>query len=147
MSDKIIELQIIDGDQNIFTTDNTYLIPLYQREYAWREVQIKQLIDDINEVDDKKKYYIGSLIVHNRGNNNLEIIDGQQRLTTLFLLLNCLNVKTKVSLIFECRDRSNDTLKNITNIIKDPSYLEEKKIERNIQNGVNIIKDCLRIVI
>lgn len=141
---KIIELQIIKGDQNIFTTDNTYLIPLYQREYAWREVQIKQLIDDINEVDVDKNYYIGSLIVHNRGNNNLEIIDGQQRLTTLFLLLNCLKVKTKVSLIFECRDRSNDTLKNITDIIKDPSNLEEKKIERNIQNGVNIIKDCFK---
>ena len=70
--------------------DNKYVIPIYQRNFAWSEEQIGQLIIDISDYateNKDKNYYIGTLIVNRRDNNSLEIIDGQQRLTTLSILL------------------------------------------------------------
>lgn len=61
-----------------------YIVPLYQRAYAWTQKEIRQLIDDINDFDEEQ-YYLGSLIVHKR-EDAFEVIDGQQRLTTLYLL-------------------------------------------------------------
>ena len=67
-----------------------YIIPIYQRSYAWEKYEIEQLLDDIFDFKDKNdvqsKYYLGSLIVDNLGNNQFSVIDGQQRLTTIFLL-------------------------------------------------------------
>ena len=81
----VTELRIINNEKNIFT-DEHYIVPLYQRGYAWEEEHIVQLIDDIMDVPMDGQYYIGSLIVHRR-KDAFEVIDGQQRLTTLFLLL------------------------------------------------------------
>lgn len=70
-------------------TDN-YLIPIYQRNYAWRAEQIEQLISDIQDsvVGGQDDYFLGNLVVIKRGREDeFEIIDGQQRLTTLYLLL------------------------------------------------------------
>ena len=71
------------------------------------------------------------------------MIDGQQRLTTLFLLLNCLGETTKTHLTFECRDRSNYTLENIQKVVKGKNDLDEKQQEDNIVKGVEIIKRTL----
>ncbi|MGN3123996.1 DUF262 domain-containing protein, partial [Klebsiella pneumoniae] len=70
-------------------TDN-YLIPIYQRNYAWRAEQIEQLISDIQDsvVGGQDNYFLGNLVVIKRGREDeFEVIDGQQRLTTLYLLL------------------------------------------------------------
>ena len=70
-----------------------YEIPVYQRDYAWTESQICQLIQDIADYAKETptgNYYIGTLVVHPRTQGNqvvYETIDGQQRLTTLVLLL------------------------------------------------------------
>ena len=67
-----------------------YLIPMYQRNYAWGEGEINQLIQDMEDFSlTGKPYYIGTLVVFDRdenGKNVYEVIDGQQRLTTLSLL-------------------------------------------------------------
>ena len=66
-----------------------YLIPNYQRPYSWNEKQINELIDDLyeNYNNDKEEiYFLGSIITINN-NNHYEVIDGQQRITSLFLLL------------------------------------------------------------
>ena len=142
----IQELHIIDDQTsgNIFTSEERqYIIPLYQREYAWGEKQIVRLIEDISDAEKDKKYYIGTLIVSERNDGQLEVIDGQQRLTTLFLLLNCLGETTKTHLTFECRDRSNYTLKNIQKAVKGKNGLDEKQQEDNIVKGVEIIKRTL----
>jgi uncharacterized protein with ParB-like and HNH nuclease domain len=65
-------------------------IPEYQRPYIWKEKQINQLLDSIIEhntskIDNKPMYYLGSIILHQDG-NQLKIIDGQQRITTSLLL-------------------------------------------------------------
>ena len=63
-------------------------IPEYQRPYVWQEKQINRLLNDIiehqeNDVE-KPMYYLGSMIIHKDG-DKLNIIDGQQRLTTMLL--------------------------------------------------------------
>ena len=149
----IKELHIINDQTsgNIFTSEECqYIIPLYQREYAWGEKQIVRLIEDISDAEkdnkdaeNEKNYYIGTLIVSERNDGKLEVIDGQQRLTTLFLLLNCLEETTNPYLTFECRDRSNYTLKNIQKAVKGKNNLDEKQQEDNIVKGVEIIKRTL----
>lgn len=116
-----------------------YVVPIYQRNYAWKGFQIEQLLNDINEAKDN--YYLGSLITNQIDNTTYEVIDGQQRLTTLYLLSLYLLSKHKISelsndsLQFEARDNYRKTLLNIKN--------GEKNNEFNVKelaNGYNIIK-------
>lgn len=139
MSDLVAELHIVDECNNIFDTDMDYIIPLYQRAYAWEDKQLIQLIEDINDVADDADYYIGSLIVSRQG-NRYEVVDGQQRLTSLYLLLNCLGYEVKNTLTFACREMSNYTLRNIQELIEmNRSKLDMERIEPGIQNGIKIL--------
>lgn len=139
MSGEVTELHIVDEDHNIFDTDVEYVIPLYQRAYAWEDRQLVQLIEDIQDVDEEASYYIGSLIV-SKQSGRYEVVDGQQRLTSLFLLLNCLGVKVKPTLTFACRERSNYTLRNIKELLlEEQSKLDMDRIEAGIQRGVKIL--------
>lgn len=110
--------------ENVFK-GTEYVVPIYQRNYAWT----KDEINDINDVPDdfKDKYYLGSLIVNQLGANVFEVIDGQQRLTTLYLLLSFLNNDSvnKSSLRFEARKKSNKTLHDIDAIKDTKSELEK----------------------
>jgi hypothetical protein len=68
-----------------------YIVPDYQREYVWTEKEVQQLLDDIDEQfdgTDHREYFIGTVLVSPTAQkNHFEVIDGQQRLTTFFLLL------------------------------------------------------------
>lgn len=68
-----------------------YIIPDYQREYVWTDKEVSQLIDDIDEQIDAsqaREYFIGTILVSPTDQKyHYEVIDGQQRLTTFFLLL------------------------------------------------------------
>ena len=91
-----------------------YIIPMYQRNYAWEEDEIHQLIRDVVDYQQKvdaKSYYIGTLVVFKRGDGSYEVIDGQQRFTTLSLIaiyLKHLGIKeyTKINIGFESRPKS-----------------------------------------
>jgi hypothetical protein len=71
----------------------SYIVPDYQREYVWTDKEVHQLLEDINEQIDAgstREYFIGTVLVSPTGTdqkNHYEVIDGQQRLTTFFLLL------------------------------------------------------------
>ena len=81
-----------------------YTIDFFQREYKWERKHVEQLIDDLTtkfvanykqthqrkEVRNYERYYLGPIVLSNKGNGN-SIIDGQQRLTTLTLLMIYLN--------------------------------------------------------
>jgi len=68
-----------------------YTVPDYQREYVWTDKEVQQLLDDINEQIDggsSREYFVGTVIVAPKAEkNHFEVIDGQQRLTTFYLLL------------------------------------------------------------
>ncbi len=78
--------------------EKQFVIPVYQRVYSWEKEQCKQLWDDIIKIggDDKMDgHFIGSIVfvhdgIYTTGHNELLIIDGQQRLTTITLLLTAL---------------------------------------------------------
>lgn len=139
------KLKIIENDKNIFDINGEYVIPLYQRGYEWEEKEISKLIEDIDGRRINEKYYLGTLIVSTTevdGKKQHEIIDGQQRLTTLFLMLNCICKNVEKSLKFACRDKSNYTLEHIESIINNKSFgNEENKYDKNIVKAINIIKE------
>lgn len=66
-----------------------YIVPDYQREYVWQGEQVEQLLADILDAyneDNKKAYFLGTIVTFDTG-SHFELIDGQQRLTTFFILL------------------------------------------------------------
>lgn len=65
-------------------------IPDYQRPYKWKIKNVNQLIDDILFHKNKQGYRLGTLVLHN-DKENLNIVDGQQRVITIFLLAHGLN--------------------------------------------------------
>lgn len=82
---------------DLFSAKNTdFLIPDYQRPYAWKEEECETLWDDIfsfsfpdndySKFDNTEEYFLGPIVTF-KNNNKMEVIDGQQRLTTLMLLL------------------------------------------------------------
>jgi len=144
MSNRVTELRIISEEGTIFDTDMEYTIPLYQRAYAWEDKQLMQLIEDILDVAEGANYYIGSLIVSKK-HDKYEVVDGQQRLTSLYLLLSCLGIKVKPTLTFACREKSNYTLRNIEELLlENRSKLDMDRIEGNLQRGVRILTNELR---
>ncbi|TKC14744.1 GmrSD restriction endonuclease domain-containing protein [Robertmurraya kyonggiensis] len=109
--------------RDIFT--GNYSIPIYQRAYAWSDKEIETLVDDIYDyysLKTNQNYYIGSLVVHKDHDDLENVIDGQQRLTTLSLLICYLKNESNykdlvkdihVNLHFESRKRSTDIFKQL----------------------------------
>ncbi len=75
----------------VFSSDYDFAIPEYQRPYAWKLEQATQLLDDLAETldrDEREPYFLGSIVlVKRRELPDAQVIDGQQRLTTLTILL------------------------------------------------------------
>ena len=106
---------------DLFNDENkcNYIIPIYQRNYAWGDDEISSLLQDIKNACEKNKeqdknYYIGSLVVYRRDNGDFEVIDGQQRLTTLTLIMHHLDKLVFRNVCFEHRDESEQALSNLT---------------------------------
>lgn len=115
-NEMIARLTVLDGKGGSIFGTGKYVVPVYQREFAWGEKEIAQLIEDVNDFEGKE-YCLGTLVVDVRDDGAYEVIDGQQRLTALFLLLAALGIDVKgksgISLTYECRKSSNDTLRDI----------------------------------
>jgi hypothetical protein len=78
--------------RELFNGRRRFRVPIYQRAYAWGKAEIETLIRDVASVLDRPAYYIGSLILHEVRDIEsdqpvYDVIDGQQRLTTLFVTL------------------------------------------------------------
>lgn len=85
--------------------NSKYVVPLYQRNFAWGEEQICQLLQDIHEsikVKDQQ-YFIGSLVTIRRQDGSFEVIDGQQRLTILALLSYVLQFRIETEIHYDSR--------------------------------------------
>jgi uncharacterized protein with ParB-like and HNH nuclease domain len=120
----------------ILRVDSEIKIPVYQRNYDWTEKQCKKLINDLKMVIDNTQYYhyFGSIIIKGGyGKDNFPfsyIVDGQQRITTIFLMLK--------ALIF------NEANHNFVNEINNTIYLRaeshNKKLSLNIEDDIQLAK-------
>lgn len=61
-------------------------VPFFQRDYTWGKLEVQKLLDDIYK-NKNEKYYLGTIILKETLNNIKIIIDGQQRLTTIWLII------------------------------------------------------------
>lgn len=122
------------------TFKNFYIVPDYQREYVWEEKHVNQLLDDIyDEFSDNKnsEYFIGSIVVCQGNLNKYEVIDGQQRLTTLFL---CLCAFRKLL------EKNNEDVSDIKNMLfsktRDSSgnQISSFRLELQYENSTDIIE-------
>lgn len=139
-----------------------YLVPMYQRNYAWDEGEINQLVQDLLDYQQKgrtsrnpKTYYIGTLVVFGRNDGSFEVIDGQQRFTTLSLLAIWLKNNRgsthaapnmdwyrSVNLSFESREVSRDTFASLSQGV-EPHKLRGKTFNSELVNGYELIGKAL----
>ena len=71
--------------KNVGDIKGTFTVPAYQRGYRWDKTQVKELLEDIYRSGDKG-LYLQPIVVKRRDDGRYELIDGQQRLTTLYQL-------------------------------------------------------------
>ncbi|GAA3724339.1 DUF262 domain-containing protein [Flavobacterium ginsengisoli] len=132
--ENILELKTVNELQ-----EYKFYVPSYQRGYRWSSTEVTELLNDISEfnprlveaTDDKTWYCLQPIVVKEKHDRTFEVIDGQQRLTTIYLILFYLNQDYKedrrdklFDLDYETRHGSKDFLKDLENI-KD----EEKCID------------------
>jgi hypothetical protein len=135
---------------NIYNGESaTYSIPIYQRNYAWGKDEISTLVQDVYDAFTNKTnegiaanpyYYIGTLVSYYQGDNVYEIIDGQQRLTTIFIVLKALGVDVKNQLSFKSRNKSSDTIKSIPRFNRDE---RDDGIHNGYYHALNSIKEII----
>lgn len=127
--------QIYNLNQEADTVD--YQIPIYQRNYAWERTQIETLIKDVVDSMEQEVYYIGTLVTYFQDNNVHEVIDGQQRLTTIFLILNALGEKSAQNkLTYKSRGASKKALDTIINGSTSEIKYSEKQSKGLVDNGI-----------
>lgn len=124
----------------------TYMIPIYQRNYAWEEDEITALIKDVYDSFQKcssAPYYIGTLVTYRRRDGEYEVIDGQQRLTTIFIILNALGTKEfRNELTYVAREVSASTIKKL----KDFPKLGDD-VDDGIRNGYEYADKAIKTIV
>ena len=115
----------------------SFYIPSYQRGYRWTQQEVKDLLDDIDEfrpreieaTDDKTWYCLQPVVVRAKEINAFEVIDGQQRLTTIYLILHYLNQ----DFVEASRDKlftiDYQTRENAKDFLSDPSIEDDSNID------------------
>ena len=111
-----------------------FFVPAYQRGYRWNTEEVTRLLDDVynllnfgsgkNPLNGSKNYCLQPIVVKNLGENFFEVIDGQQRLTTLYLIYKYIFSKgqcdeSKFTLDYQTRPHSSEFLKNIESNLND----------------------------
>ncbi|MEY8685644.1 DUF262 domain-containing protein [Bacteroides sp. AN502(2024)] len=88
----------------LFINDDRYVVPSFQRPYRWTKKEAKQLFDDITQAyNADEDYFVGNIVIA-RGNEDKarpQIVDGQQRILTLWMFLKALTILTNVSRLEE----------------------------------------------
>lgn len=108
--------------QKIFSQDFWFVIPEYQRSYVWQKDNVSELLDDLLFAFENKpeyEYFLGSLVLKRKDNNEFseyEVLDGQQRLTTFFMLMAVM------------RDLLKD--EDYKNTLQDMIYQKENKLKK-----------------
>jgi len=119
-------------------------VPSYQRGYRWGSTEVTRLLDDVYQ-NGKKNYCLQPIVVRNRG-ETYELVDGQQRLTTLYLIYRYMKnanpffEEPTFSITYETRDRSADFLNNI-----DKQWFE-KDLQIRVMHIFEYFKENVKII-
>lgn len=169
MTNNIFTQEVISLPLHKLLVEANYIIPMYQRNYAWGKPEIQTLINDVIDAchkDSETPYYIGTLVVFKRQDGRLEVIDGQQRFTTLTLLSICLKnlehdsltsnlvsnlnedqkgyltAYNKLNIGFESRPESSNTLELLfhNNLEKGLKY---QSLNQSIIDGYDNLKEII----
>jgi hypothetical protein len=145
MGTKTLPLKELSIDQLYNSDKATFEVPIYQRNYAWGKDEISALIQDVYDAyaANKQTYFIGTLVSFHKGDQVYEVIDGQQRLTTVNLILRALGIPMQNKLTYRARKKSNDTFDTLQKI---PSFDVDEK-DFVIVNGFKYAKAALREVV
>lgn len=130
--------EILSADGNFY-----YTIPKYQREYKWGKNEWEALYDDISE--NNEEYFIGSIICIPLGDTikpYLEVIDGQQRLTTISILLTAIYNRLKEHKE-EMDEDDEDVLPSLRKSLKSKNSPNEMKLIPQVQNYNKVDFDFL----
>ena len=108
--------------KNVGDIKGTFTVPAYQRGYRWDKTQVKELLEDIDRSGDKG-LCLQPIVVKRRDDGRYELIDGQQRLTTLYLIYlymkNYKQIDPPFSLEYETRPKSGEYLARLDEKSKD----------------------------
>ena len=135
---------------NRLLNEDTYAIPLYQRNFAWTYDEIEQLLNDVADAFQENRdnyYYIGTLVV-NKENDIFKIIDGQQRTTALNLIALalkhefCFDRLKSVNLTFPARKKSNENIQKLFTKQKI-SEDDENELTRGYRHAYDALKKML----
>ena len=126
--------------QELIGNGTSYIVPRFQRDYAWGQQQWEDLWSDIESLQQEKYHYMGYIVLQKKGDHEYEIIDGQQRLVTLSLL-----VLSAMRQIRDLSDKGEDVENNNERLevlrgqfigFKNPVSLKvNNKISLNRNNG------------
>lgn len=169
--------------QNVFGSYNNhemwYKIPEYQRPYVWEDEQVIALLEDISSAQQftqDSEYFLGSIVFHSKLSENKqyrdnELLDGQQRLTTLYMLMAVIRdlsededlkktcrdaiyqkenkfkgIPERMRLTFDIRDEVKDFAEEF--IKPDDSTKRKEKLNEIISNGQDInIKNMAKAIL
>ena len=124
--------------KTIFSSD--YLIPNFQRPYSWEKEQCEKLWDDIisffENRTNSKEYFLGNIVIYKKGQEPYSVIDGQQRLTTLLLLIKAFFTKAGTATILQkCLYKEDELTGDVTDELRIKSEV--------IEDDANILKDII----
>ena len=120
---------------------NFYIIPRFQRPYSWQQEEVEDFLNDI--LTNGKEYFIGSMVTFSFDGDKKGIVDGQQRLTTITLILVAIRElaksinETDIAIgTNQYIERINDFNKTTSVINTETSYPTFQKIISNTENKI-----------
>lgn len=146
-----IALKDLFGDKYYFN------IPEYQRPYSWQKEHCQQLFDDISQADRDREYFLGTVILQKIDTigtiSRYDVIDGQQRLTTIQILLACLrdcvedgDFKNSIQQkIYQKENKADGIPERVRLEAKEKNflkvYVQENQSTKKVMNNTKIVGD------
>lgn len=127
--------------QLLSTESEQFVIPAYQRRYSWQDKQVKELFDDINHLESGDTHLLGSIVCltsdYAVGINTLELVDGQQRTTTIMLFLDAIEDRLRA-------DGNDDDAQSVAKMVTSKDYTGTKSKKLVLGDLDN--KDFMRVI-